>query len=251
MKAIILAAGRGSRLQNLTDTQPKCMVHLAGKPLLDYQITSIQQAGITDIAIVCGYANEAITDQRITKKFINSQWQSTNMVYSLIQAAEWLKQEACIISYSDIFYESSAIRSLIDTDSEIAMTYDRNFLQLWSARFNEPLSDLETFKLNTDGSLADIGGKPKNTSEIDGQYMGLLKITPNGWREIDNHLKELGNEITNKLDMTSLLMQLIRKNIRILAIPYDDRWGEIDHQSDIALYEKLYFLNSKQKLLVI
>ena len=60
MKAIILAAGRGSRMKNLTDEKPKCLAKLRGKPLLEWQLTSLREAGIEDIAIVTGYKRELL-----------------------------------------------------------------------------------------------------------------------------------------------------------------------------------------------
>ena len=58
MKAIILAAGRGSRMGNLTDESPKCLVELRARPLLEWQLMAIREAGIDDIAIVNGYKRE-------------------------------------------------------------------------------------------------------------------------------------------------------------------------------------------------
>ena len=60
MKAIILAAGRGSRMKNMTDERPKCLVELGGKPLLEYQLTALRQAGINEIAVVTGYRRELL-----------------------------------------------------------------------------------------------------------------------------------------------------------------------------------------------
>ena len=55
MKAIILAAGRGSRMGGLTDTQPKGLVSLRGKPLLEWRLASLRAAGIHEIALITGY----------------------------------------------------------------------------------------------------------------------------------------------------------------------------------------------------
>jgi len=55
MKAIILAAGRGSRMKKLTSNQPKCLTNLNGKPILDWQLEAFKKSGITEVAIVTGY----------------------------------------------------------------------------------------------------------------------------------------------------------------------------------------------------
>ena len=55
MNAIILAAGRGSRMKNLTSDKPKCLVQLNGKTLIQWQLDALNQAGISNIAVVTGY----------------------------------------------------------------------------------------------------------------------------------------------------------------------------------------------------
>ena len=67
MKAIILAAGRGSRLKNLTDERPKCLVELHGKALLDWQLEALREAGIKKIGIVTGYKRELLARQDLVQ----------------------------------------------------------------------------------------------------------------------------------------------------------------------------------------
>jgi bifunctional UDP-N-acetylglucosamine pyrophosphorylase/glucosamine-1-phosphate N-acetyltransferase len=62
MKAVVLAAGKGTRLEPLTNTTPKCMLPLAGKPILEHIVLALRGAGITDIAMVVGYKSKAIMD---------------------------------------------------------------------------------------------------------------------------------------------------------------------------------------------
>ena len=100
MKAIILAAGRGSRMKKLTEDKPKCLIKLNGETLLDSQLRVLSNAGIEEIAIVTGYKRELLTN-RGTLEFHNARWAKTNMVSSLTCAKEWLEKEPCIVSYSD------------------------------------------------------------------------------------------------------------------------------------------------------
>lgn len=234
MKGLILAAGRGSRMRELTLRAPKCLTELFGKTLLDYQISAFQKAGITEIAIVTGYLKEQIVDKRLFHKFENPEWETTNMVQSLVCAKDWLLNETCIISYSDIFYEFSAIKTLMQSPQDIAITFDKNFLSLWSVRFKEPLVDLERFKVSLDFLIQDIGGQASDVNEIQGQFMGLIKCTPHGWQQIQSVLSE---QNTKNLDVTSLLQALIQRNIPVGGVPYDGIWGEIDQISDLRLYE--------------
>ncbi len=237
MRAIILAAGRGSRLKHLTDEKPKCMVSLHGKPLIEHQINSLQAAGISQIAVVTGYQQDKIQAKGISQRFHNPHWQTSNMVRSLMAAHPWLSTADCIISYGDIFYQPSAISQLINDKTPIAITYDTNYLENWSKRFDHPLDDLESFKLNNMNQLTEIGQKPNSLNDVQGQYMGLIKITPPGWQLISCLLKSFTDDKINKLDMTSLLNLAIKQKHPIHAIAHSDVWGEVDHESDLKLYE--------------
>jgi choline kinase len=236
VKAIILAAGRGSRMQKLTDEQPKCLVKLRGKSLLDYQLAAIRGAGIKEVAIVTGYKRELLSHYGLPE-FYNSRWAETNMVSSLVCAQEWLQSEPCVVSYSDIFYNSSAIRSLMNCDALLAVTYDPNWLELWTERFGNPLIDAETFRLTSDQNLAEIGNKPKSVSEIQGQYMGLLRFTPKGWDEIKRIRSQLSSMDCDKMHMTGTLQKVIYAGkLDILALPYTETWGEVDSKEDLNYY---------------
>lgn len=235
MKAIILAAGRGSRMQSLTDERPKCLVEFRGKPLLQWQIESLRAGGATEIGIVCGYKRELLDDFGDCR-FVNIDWASTNMVSSLACAASWLSAEPCIVSYSDIFYEPKAIQLLIGNLDTLAITYDPNWLSIWQGRFENPLTDAETFRLDIDNWVVEIGGKSKTLDEIKGQYMGLLRITPEAWQQIETLRAALDAPTRNQLDMTGLLSRVIHHGHPVRGLAYDGEWGEIDNASDLEAY---------------
>lgn len=236
MKAIILAAGRGSRMKNMTDDRPKCMVELRGKPLLEWQVEALRGAGISEIAIVTGYKRELLANRGLIE-FHNSRWSETNMVSSLACAAEWLENETCVVSYSDIFYDASAVKTLINSSAKLAVTYDPNWQELWEKRFGNPLLDAETFRMNQDGTLCEIGNKPQSVEEVQGQYMGLLRFTPEGWGEVVRIRSNLTASECDKMHMTGTLQMVIDANkIQIFALPYLGEWGEVDSVSDLTYY---------------
>ncbi|VVO28358.1 phosphocholine cytidylyltransferase family protein [Pseudomonas fluorescens] len=237
MNAIILAAGRGSRMKSLTDERPKCMVELRGKTLLEWQFEALRDAGICKIAIVTGYKRELLADQGLIE-FHNSRWAQTNMVSSLACAEAWLQQEPCIVSYSDIFYSPAAVQSLMKCKASLAVTYDPNWLGLWTQRFGDPLLDAETFRLTSANTLAEIGNKPKSVDDIQGQYMGLLRFTPEGWAEVVRLRSALTPEQCDKVHMTNTLQQVIDAGrVPIQAFAYTGEWGEVDSAEDLFLYQ--------------
>jgi choline kinase len=234
-KAIILAAGRGSRMNSLTDLLPKCRTILHGKELIQWQFDSLSSAGVEEIAVVRGYLAETF-DYNVNY-FENEKWSETNMVSSLLAADSWLQHYDCIVSYSDIVFSDDAVKRLIESLGDVAITFDPNWRELWTRRFEDPLIDAETFKLRN-GFVAEIGGKASTIEEIEGQYMGLIKFTPEGWRQVASFLGSLPNEMIDSMDMTSLLQNLIQLGIKITASPIRDRWFEVDSESDLLLYEK-------------
>lgn len=240
MRAIILAAGRGSRMKEKTDVLPKCLTEIWGKPLLSWQIEAMKKAGIKDIAVVTGYHdNEIISRYPGIHYFHNSEWDKTNMVSTLTCAEEWLVKDDCVVSYSDIVYKSKAIQLLMDDSSDFAITYYTEFAELWKSRFDNPLDDVESFKINQDGVITEIGLKANSLEEIEGQYMGLIKITPKIWKKISTLMDERMPRPLAKMDMTSLLEYLINQEIEIKGVPYSDLWLEVDSQSDLKYYQNI------------
>lgn len=236
MKALILAAGRGSRMKQMTTSRPKCLVHLGTKTLLDWQTLALKEGGVSSITLVKGYQKECLNDlQYISVE--NPLWQETNMVYSLFCAQEELLQNTHLISYSDIVYHTSIIQKLKQAQGDIIITYDTDWLLLWSERFVNPLDDAETFS-SFNGQLQSIGKKAKTVEEIQGQYMGLLKVTPRGFAQMKKLYETLTYREKKELDMTSFLQKLLESNIPIHTLPIQGKWCEVDNEEDLLLYHK-------------
>ena len=225
-----MAAGRGNRMKNLTDEVPKCMLEFRGKPLIEWQLASLNKSGISEIGIVTGYKKE-ITESFGLSCFHNEKWSETNMLRSLYQAKNWLLSDDCIVAYSDIFYTENSIIPLLNTQADISITYDPNWLDQWTKRFADPLEDAETFS-QENGWLSDIGRQPKSLDEIKGQYMGIIKFSPKGWEQVEDFLTYLPKSF-DRMDMTSLLSKLIERNVPIRTIATTDEWYEFDSMNDL------------------
>ena len=233
MKAIILAAGRGQRMGALTDEQPKCLLEFRGRPLLDWQLEAIRATGVADVAMVTGYRRELLASRTPTE-FHNPRWAETNMVRSLQAARAWLEAEACLVCYADLFYEAAALQGLARVEAAIAVAFDPHWLRQWSSRFADPLSDAETFRTAPDGTLLEIGGRPERIEDVQGQYMGLLRIEPGGWAEMERVIATLPSPDADRLQMTHLLHRVIEAGaIPIATAPFLGEWAEFDSPSDL------------------
>lgn len=235
MRGLILAAGRGSRMGALTHAQPKCLVDFGGRPLLEWQQTAFAGAGVTRVGIVVGYCKEAFGSKYET--FESPRWETTNMVRSLQCAHEWLSAEPCVVSYSDIFYEPHAVASLMGAIGDLAVLYDPNWRSQWEERFEDPLADAETFRIDATGNIVEIGDRPFKFEQIEGQYMGLLRFTPTSWTRTCAYLKTLPDETIDRMSMTRLLSNLIAAGEIVSGLPYQGFWGEIDSASDLKAQE--------------
>ncbi len=239
MRALILAAGRGSRMGTLSDDRPKCLIELAGRPLLERQVAALRQGGVEAIGIVRGYRADMLDVPGLTH-FDNARWAETNMVMSLAAAAAWLRSGPVIVSYADIFYRGELVRALSLAHGSLVVAYDRSWRSLWTRRFADPLSDAETFRVGATGELLEIGGKTGRIEDIEGQYMGLLKFTPSAWSAVETMLSALDESVRNRLDMTGLLSRLLAGDaVSISTLATDGQWGEVDNPADVDLYERM------------
>lgn len=236
-RALILAAGRGRRLEPLTDGRPKALVPLGGKPLLRWQIEALHAAGIADVAVVAGYRAEQIAALGLPH-FVNPEWAKNQMVASLMRAHDWLLEAPCVVAYGDLAYHPDVVARLLADDRPIATTYDRRWLSLWASRFDDPREDAESLVVR-EGRVEEIGGRISDLGAVDGQYMGLLRFTPAGWHRIDRWLRGRPLEERRRLQMTQMLDALIRDGIEVGAVPVDGRWCEVDTLRDLELYEDL------------
>jgi choline kinase len=222
--------GEGTR-----DT-PKCLTSLGGRTLLAWQLQALTASGVAPVALVTGYRAERLRSGPY-ETFHNARWAETNMVASLLSARAWLRRDTCIVSYADIVVHPTGVQRLMQTPGECVVAYDRRWRELWSARFVDPLSDAESFQIWPDGRLRTIGERARSLHEVHGQYMGLLKITREGWGTLERFLGALSTAEVDRMDTTTLLRRCLQGGATVDTAAIDGRWCEVDSAADVALYE--------------
>ena len=243
MKAIILAAGQGTRLRPLTDNKPKCMVEFQGKPVIDYLIETFNLCGIDDIVVVNGYQGDMLEShlegQNI--RFVrNENYDTTNMLHSLFCAENEMNDDL-IISYSDIIFSPKALQTMINSKKDISVAIDSEWEKLWRIRMEDYISDVETLKMDSEGAITEIGQSPKSIKDIQGQYIGLIRVEKNKIQLIKNCYKILKNKNKRErenLFMTDFLQFLINEKIEISSEMIAGGWIEIDTVEDLDNYNK-------------
>ena len=236
--AIILAAGRGSRLRRYTEDCPKCLTRLGGITLIDRQLATLRGGGVDDIVIATGYRAKMLR-LRGTRRVHNPVWETTNMVETLFRAEAEFSDDM-IVAYSDIVYEPRVLRALMLSPHEISVVIDRGWRSYWEHRFADPLVDAESLRVDRDGRIIDIGGPVADIDEIEGQYIGLMRFRDTGVDMLRRARAALGAEKRSWMDtrpvrkafLTDLLMELILRGEPVHAVTVENGWLEIDTVED-------------------
>ena len=244
-KALILAAGRGTRLAPLTDDKPKCLVELNGLSLLDRQLATLRESGITDVTVIGGYRIECIESTGVPT-VVNGEFASSNMVFTLFCASHLMNGAGdLIVSYGDIVYEPRVLKALLACDAPVCVSVDSEWRRYWELRMVEPLADAETLKLDKDGRLLELGKKPRDYGEIQAQYMGLFKVRRDFVPKFITAYETLDPEgpydglSRKEMYMTSFLQHLIDNGWMVQSVPVANGWLEVDTMEDLQLYSRM------------
>ena len=240
-RMVILAAGEGKRLRPLTEDKPKCMIEVAGKTLLQWQMEAAGRLGLEKVAVVTGYRSD-LFDKRSGRWYDNPDYLETNMVETLWCARPEFQGEM-IVSYGDILYEDCVLQSLVAAEGPISVVVDIGWRPYWEARFPDPLSDAESLRLDEDGRIVEIGQKVSAIEEVQGQYVGLMKFGLSGIEALqETYLKLKDNGVVGrsrrpfrKMHMTDLLQEIVEAGYRVDAVAIERRWIEIDSLADYQL----------------
>jgi L-glutamine-phosphate cytidylyltransferase len=176
MKGIILAAGRGLRLNGVTGNTPKCLLEIGGLTLLERQIQALRATGIDDIVVVTGYEAERVQrscDSQI--HFIeNSRFDQTNSLYSLWLARHLLGKGFVVLN-SDVLFHPQLLSDLITARYEDALLI--GYGDQLAARLGD-----EEMKVKIRGGCVVEISKSMNPQDADGENVGMVKFGASGAR---------------------------------------------------------------------
>lgn len=240
MIGVVLAAGRGSRLDGSTDAMPKCLTCIGGMSLLERTLRALRGAGAANIHIVVGYRHEVIRSQFPGLTYlVNDRWAESNMVESLLMAHDAVSEEHALVIYGDVFVDQSALAAFASRTrgKGLAVASLRNWQEHWYQRYEDPLVDLESFRVDHRGYLREIGRRVTDPATVDGQYMGILSIGPEGWRALATAAASLPPSAKARISMTELLDRVINhSHLPVFVSEYSGDWAEIDTPADLQYY---------------
>jgi phosphoenolpyruvate phosphomutase len=239
-KAVVLAASRGSALEALTADRPKCMLDLRGEPLLRRLTRSINEAGVRDITVVCGYKHEAVKLPNI-RKVVNQAYAETGEVASLASALDGLEGPA-LIAYGDILFRDYILDLLFDCEADIAIAVDAKWRQ---HRADAPkhapdlvlCSQPYTEDLFLDDTPVEVeafeGLVARDTAQ--GEWIGLARLSAAGLAALNEAVAEMREDGSfNKAGLPDLFNRLIAKGLRPRVVYITGHWLDVNDAFDLA-----------------
>ena len=238
-KAVILAATRGSKLEDLTVDRPKCMVDVRGKPLLHRLVGSFNDAGVRELTVVTGYKADTVNFPGINTAE-NTEFETTGEVASLACSMDALKGE-CVVSYGDIMFRSHVLNQLLDCEADIAVVVDANWKQE-RAETTKRTVDLAACNHAYTGDYFDDEvseltrlDSAMNEADANGEWIGLAKFSAKGSEllraELDN-MKSDGS--LGKASMNDLFNRLIDSGAKPQVVYITGNWLDVNDAFDLA-----------------
>jgi choline kinase len=172
VRAVILAAGRGNRLREVTGDNPKCLARVGDCTLLERQLRSLRACGVDRIAVVAGFSAESVarTCGRGVDLFVNARYDSTNSLYSLWLARNLLG-DGFVVLNCDVLFHDQLLVDLLATRDEDAL--------LMAACRGAVYSDEEMKIRVRHGRVAEIA-KTIAPADADGENVGIAKFGVDG-----------------------------------------------------------------------
>ena len=251
MKAIILAAGPGSRLGKYTKEIPKALVEINGKSLVERQISLFKKNNIDEIYVVRGDKKEKFSLHNV--KFIDdNNYQNHEQLGSLIAAKHKITGDV-IISFSDIIFEERILHQFLSSNSDISIAVDRNWQKSYEERLDNPIElagkvMIENNKIIKLSENLALNAEKSTICE----FLGIVKLSTLGskiflskYNELEkNHVGKFNDAVSFQMaKLTDILEELIKSQIFIEPIFIQGKWCEVDTPKDLERAKKL-FLNS-------
>jgi len=249
MKAIIVAAGQGSRVRPYSNDKPKCMLKIGGKTILKRQIEILKQCGIYDIVVVKGYKANMINYANV-KYYYNRDYEKNNILESLFCAKEEVGG-AFVFSYSDILYGKDILNKLLQSEGDICLVVDTNWRQKYVGRNLHPITEAEKVIVEGD-KIVEI---TKNVDRISSErayaeFIGLAKFSKLGAKILKTEYERVKQQFQNrrfhdavsvdKAYLTDMIQELIDKGYTIHNVDINGDWWEIDTSQDLYRARKAF-----------
>ncbi|HIG53472.1 MAG TPA: phosphocholine cytidylyltransferase family protein [Candidatus Handelsmanbacteria bacterium] len=223
MKAIIMAAGVGSRIQGVVHNKPKCLIETNGQSLISRIVEMLQHKGIHDITVITGYKSELIREEMGSnvRYFHNPFYRVTNSIASLWLAKDLLADDDLILMNADLYFEEGVLDIAIAQDETAVMLSD-------STRIDDA-----DFRFGVDGRCIRKTGNKLTNAETDCEYVGIVRISKNFINAFKNRLEKMVSSRDMNNWWEGVLYSFIEERMDIFHQDVEGIfWTEVDTPAD-------------------
>jgi len=239
MKAVVLAAGEGSRLKPFTAARPKCMLPVGNKPILEYVVSALRDSGIIDIIMVVGYKREKIMDyfqdghaRGVDITYVE-QFPQLGTAHALMQASDMTNDQFLVVN-GDTVVSASDIREIMRSRScKAAM------LTIHA----DPAKKYGVVATHN-GLVKSIVEKPKYEEDGNIVNAGVYRFS----REIFDFLKDLEISERGEYEITDAIKRMIAAGHTVKAIHSRATWRDALYPWDLLDLNAVTMKRQKQEL---
>ena len=239
-KALIVAAGLGSRLGDYTQNIPKCMLDFGNKTLLQRQLTSYKKNGIDDVSLIRGYKKNKI-DYKGIKYFDNNEYKNNNILNSIFYGEEAINGNI-IISYSDILFEPFVVKRAMESDHDISVIVDVEWRDYYINRKDHPITEAENVIFNSNNEVVKIGKIAADKEDVHSEFIGMIKLNHRGCEILKQNFHRVKKlfwnkpfqraKIFQKAYLTDMIQELVDIGVKVHCVIIEHGWKEIDTIED-------------------
>ena len=226
MQAVILAAGKGTRM-GIKDT-PKCLLKIGNKSVIEYQVTYLKNLGCKKILVVTGYNSNKIKNTlgNSVEYIFNKNFENSNNMYSLWEARDLIDDEFVCI-YGDLFFHKKILENCVISNSDIVLVVERNTRD-------------ETMRVKIENEKIVKVNKKIDSKNTDGNFIGMAKFSKNSKNHLFQTIKKLMEEGNEDAYYTSAIENMIKQGKTIDFIETEGLpWTDIDTKEELEAIRKL------------
>ncbi len=234
--AIVLAASRGSGLDELTANCPKAMIPVSGTPAIEKMLQSMRAEGIKDISIVRGYKSDALAPTG-AEFFENPEWETNGELGSLAVAREALKGET-VIAYGDVVFKRYILHLLLSSDAPLTLVVDgsRSFVDSGRSVDRVKVSGPPPSAYDESENWLEAMSENLADEEASGEWIGMMRVRGEGAELLLEALDTvLARPDSGSLDLCAVLNDLAQRDPRAIRVIYvQGGWIDINSLADVA-----------------
>lgn len=241
MRTIVLGAGRGSRLNALTDDQPKPYAPIGDHRIVDWLLAAQRSAGIDDIVFVGGYRIDLVQRDYPELTFRhNADWAHTNILASLM-CAEDCMEDGFVVTYADILYRPEVVQRAMEHPGERVLCVDTQWRQRYADRTQHPEDDAE--KVIAEADRVVQVSRSIDSADAQGEYIGVARFSAEGARSLRAAYHDVRARVGDgdwkgapfrKAYLIRLYEEMLATGLDFHMVTTDGQYMEVDTEEDFA-----------------